>query len=214
MLKIRLARTGKKNQPSFRIVVTEHTSPVKSKYIAVLGHYNPFTKKLVIKEDQATSWMAKGALPSEKVASLMVKAGLKSPVVERLALKRKTSMKKRMEKMALTKQAEKQPQAEISATPSAEEINPELAKETSPELARSESVESTQVTSEMPAEEIFSKPAKTEEVLASPKLYESETTEKAVTPEEIIPKTATEQNSESISEQSSKTAEEETSENP
>ncbi len=152
MLKIRLARTGKKNQPSFRIVVTEHTSAPKSNYLAVVGHYNPFTKKLVIKEDQATSWMAKGALPSGKVASLMVKAGLTSPVVERLALKRKTSMKKRMEKMALAKTSVDQPKAEISAPSEPAKIEKVMPDETKPETALEQNSESTSEKSSEPVE--------------------------------------------------------------
>ena len=45
MLKIRLARAGKRNSPFFRVVLTEHTAPSKSGYKEVLGFFNPISKE-------------------------------------------------------------------------------------------------------------------------------------------------------------------------
>ena len=50
MLKIRLARAWKRNQPFFRVVVTEHTAPTKSWYKEVLGFFNPLTKEFKIND--------------------------------------------------------------------------------------------------------------------------------------------------------------------
>lgn len=97
MLKIRLSRTGRKNQPYFRVVVTRDSAPPKSGYLAVIGHYDPKNKKIVINKEAATSWMAKGAWPSEKVAVLMKKVGLSNKKIEELAEARKLKMKRRME---------------------------------------------------------------------------------------------------------------------
>ena len=41
MLTIRLSRTGRRNRPFFRVVLTEHTKPVKSGYKQVLWWYDP-----------------------------------------------------------------------------------------------------------------------------------------------------------------------------
>ncbi len=77
MLKIRLTRTGKTQQESFRIVVAEHTNAVKGKYTELLGHYQPATKTkpLEIKKDRVEYWISKGAQPSSTVAALLKKHG-------------------------------------------------------------------------------------------------------------------------------------------
>jgi small subunit ribosomal protein S16 len=73
MLKIRLSRTGKRNSPSFRVVVTDHTAPVKAGYIEHIGFYNPQTKSFTINEDKLKLWMKKGATPSDTVNNLLVR---------------------------------------------------------------------------------------------------------------------------------------------
>lgn len=77
MLRIRLTRTGKKQQPSFRIVVAEHGRPVKSKYIEFLGNYVPAAKpkQITIKKDRIEYWIQNGAKPSDTVASLLKREG-------------------------------------------------------------------------------------------------------------------------------------------
>jgi len=50
MLKIRLARAGKRNMPFFRVVLTEHTKASQHGYKEVLGFYNPLTKEFKIKD--------------------------------------------------------------------------------------------------------------------------------------------------------------------
>ena len=71
MLRIRLTRTGKRNQPSYRIVVAEHARPVKGKFIEVLGNYNPRAKKLEIDRSRVDHWVKQGAQPSATVAALL-----------------------------------------------------------------------------------------------------------------------------------------------
>lgn len=71
MLKIRLARHGRRNRPFFRIVLTEHTKPVKSWYKEVLWYRDPINKKLEINVEKAKDWISKGAQPSERVAKML-----------------------------------------------------------------------------------------------------------------------------------------------
>lgn len=73
MQTIRLARTGRRNLASFRVVVTEHTRPVKSGYSEVLGTYDPIRHVFVIKADRVKELIAKGTQVSERVAKLMFK---------------------------------------------------------------------------------------------------------------------------------------------
>ena len=77
MLKIRLTRTGKTQQESFRIVVAEHSNAVKGKYLELVGTYNPATqpKQFNVKKDRVEYWISKGAQPSDTVAVILKKNG-------------------------------------------------------------------------------------------------------------------------------------------
>lgn len=71
MLKIKLARFGKKHQPHYRIVVNEARDKRDGKYVALVGHYTPVApKQLEIDVKAYQEWVKKGAQPTETVASL------------------------------------------------------------------------------------------------------------------------------------------------
>ena len=76
MVKIRLTRTGKKGQPSYRIIVKEERSRRDGKYVTSLGFYNPLTQPPTIKLDKTAyqSWITKGAQPTATVRALFKKA--------------------------------------------------------------------------------------------------------------------------------------------
>ncbi len=76
MLIIRLQRTGKRNQPFFRIVVTEKKSPPKGKYIEKLGSLDPRTKRVTLKVERIKYWLENGAQTSDTVWNLLVKKGI------------------------------------------------------------------------------------------------------------------------------------------
>ena len=78
MLKIRLRRTGAKKQPSYRVVVADSAAPRDGTFLEILGHYNPRTepKTLVVDQDKAKDWLAKGAQPSDPVRRLFAELGL------------------------------------------------------------------------------------------------------------------------------------------
>ena len=73
MIKIRLARTGSKNLPSYRVVVTETRSKRDNKNLAVLGFYDPKTKPETIKIERALldAWCKKGAQLTPAVKKLI-----------------------------------------------------------------------------------------------------------------------------------------------
>ncbi len=72
MLKIRLARAGKRNSPFFKIVLTEHSSPSKSGYKEVLGFYNPLSKEFKIKDlDKVKKYLSTWTQFSPRVEKLM-----------------------------------------------------------------------------------------------------------------------------------------------
>lgn len=92
MLVIRLSRTGKRNQPAYRMVVAEHSSPVQGKCQEIVGFYLPAEdKKLEFKMDRIEHWIKMGAKPSDTVASLLKAKGVPNmeSFIGRRNLKRK-----------------------------------------------------------------------------------------------------------------------------
>lgn len=73
MVVIRLRRTGKTKQPSYRLVVADKRSPRDGKFIEIVGHYNPVRqpKELVVKNDRVRYWLGVGAQPSDTVVRLL-----------------------------------------------------------------------------------------------------------------------------------------------
>jgi len=96
MLKIRLTRRGKKNQPVYRIVVAEHTMPIKGKFIEMLGFYNPRSKEIGLNKEKIEKWLKNGAKPSDTVAMLLKKNDIKVPE-EFQKVKKYVKAKKRKE---------------------------------------------------------------------------------------------------------------------
>lgn len=76
MLAIKLRRIGKKNQPSYRIVIGERRSKVRGKYTEDIGWYNPKSKENTINTERARHWLEKGAQPTESVHNLLVRTGV------------------------------------------------------------------------------------------------------------------------------------------
>ena len=86
MVKIRLRRMGAKKQPTYRFVVADVRSPRDGRFLEILGHYNPRTepKTLVVDQEKAKEWLAKGAQPSDPVRRLFAELGLveRGPISE------------------------------------------------------------------------------------------------------------------------------------
>lgn len=73
MLKIRLRRTGARNQPSYRVVVADSRAARDGAFVDHLGHYNPRTEPptLSIDEEKALKWIRQGAQPTDSVKQLL-----------------------------------------------------------------------------------------------------------------------------------------------
>jgi len=73
MLAIRLHRQGKKNQPFFKIVVTEkQKSSTRGRFVEEIGFYNPLTKERKIVGERVKHWISVGAKPSDTVHNMLV----------------------------------------------------------------------------------------------------------------------------------------------
>lgn len=76
MVKIKLSRSGKKNQPSYRFVVQEAKSKRDGRVIETLGYYLPLESPAIVKlqKDRYQYWLEKGAQPTDTVSKLYKKA--------------------------------------------------------------------------------------------------------------------------------------------
>ncbi len=112
MLMMRLQRVGRKNDPSYRIVVTDkRTGPKSNKHVAILGSYNPKMDHIQLDVDAAKDWLSKGVQPSDTVHNILVGQKVldakkvnplpkKSPIVDEEALAKEQEEKEAAEEAA------------------------------------------------------------------------------------------------------------------
>jgi len=69
---------GRRNRPSYRVVVADSRSPRDGRFIEVIGHYDPLTDPatIVIDEEKALQWLRNGAQPTDTVRRLLGKLGI------------------------------------------------------------------------------------------------------------------------------------------
>jgi small subunit ribosomal protein S16 len=71
MLKIRLKRTGRKNQAFYKIVLMENLSKRNGKSIAELGYYDPIKKLFNLNKTLLYKAINEGAYPTDTVRHLI-----------------------------------------------------------------------------------------------------------------------------------------------
>jgi len=73
MLAIRLSRTGSSKRPHFRVVVSDSKRARDSRFVEVLGHYNPRAVPAVVEvnRERVDYWLKVGARPSDTVRTLL-----------------------------------------------------------------------------------------------------------------------------------------------
>lgn len=73
MLTIRLSRVGRKNDPSFRVIVVDSKKKTKTgNYLEMVGSYDPRSNRIDLKAERIKHWMAHGAQASDTVHNLLV----------------------------------------------------------------------------------------------------------------------------------------------
>jgi small subunit ribosomal protein S16 len=70
---IRLARTGAKKKPHYRVVVIEKANARDGRFVEIVGHYDPRKEpaEIVLKRERIDYWMGKGAKPSDTVRGFL-----------------------------------------------------------------------------------------------------------------------------------------------
>jgi len=78
-VKLRLTRTGAKNNPHFRVVAADSRAPRDGRFIEILGHFDParYPDSVSLKEDRVLHWLRCGAIPSPSVKKLLKAKGIK-----------------------------------------------------------------------------------------------------------------------------------------
>lgn len=73
MLTIRLQRVGRKNDPSFRVILVEAKRAAKTgNYKEMLGSYDARTDRVNLKTDRIKYWISMGTTVSDTVHNLLV----------------------------------------------------------------------------------------------------------------------------------------------
>ncbi len=156
MLVIRLFRTGKSNQPQFKIVVTDKKNPPRGgRFLEVVGSYSPLTKKKDLKAERIMYWMSVGAKPSPTVFNFLVAEkiieGKKIPKHKKA--KKKTEVKPAGEPVAATVQPEKKSEPVSPAQETTVPPEKPVEIKTVPETAVETKTPEEKQTPEKPAEE-------------------------------------------------------------
>jgi small subunit ribosomal protein S16 len=78
MVKIRLARRGRKKLALYDVVVADARAPRDGRFIEKIGTYNPLTNpaSIVLKDDRAFHWLMNGAQPSDTVKAMLSYRGI------------------------------------------------------------------------------------------------------------------------------------------
>lgn len=130
MLKIRLARVGKKNYATFRIIVSDHTKSPKAEAIEILGSYDPNTKPATLRmnDERIKYWLSQGVGYSDTIGDLLAKKGwIKKERVKYTSTNpKKSKAKSAKDETTVTAKAPK-----VEAKPA--ENSPVPQKENSPE---------------------------------------------------------------------------------
>lgn len=132
MLKLRLARVGKKKHPIYRLVVSESTKDMYGNHLEILGQYDPHTKANSFNNERISYWMSVGAQASETVHNLLVVAGLikADKKAKAVSISKKRTAKIEKEKVADLAKAEAKKAAEEAAKAVAETPDEEPVAET------------------------------------------------------------------------------------
>ena len=78
MVKIRLARRGRKKLAMYDVVVADARAPRDGRFIEKIGTYNPLTVPATIdlNDDKAFKWLMNGAQPSDTVKAMLSHRGV------------------------------------------------------------------------------------------------------------------------------------------
>jgi len=166
MLVIRLFRVGKKNQPSFKIVVTEKKNPPRGgRFVEQVGFYNPLTKEKVLNKERIQYWLSKGAQPSDTIHNLLVKEGILE--ARKIPVHKKPKKKEEKTEEKLVTPAEAEPKfSETKSQPT--EPAEGKKKEETPKQEEPKKEEQPKIEEKPKEEKVDEKPVEEEKEVSKP----------------------------------------------
>ena len=138
MLKIRLQRTGRRNNPSYRVVVIESSVAVrKGKSVEVLGTHDTVRKVTSLRNDRIAHWIAQGAQVSDTMHNILVTNGVIEGVKVNALPKKRPIVQQEEETDASADSGASDESSDTgeAASPEAEQTDADDEKESSPPVA-------------------------------------------------------------------------------
>lgn len=143
MLTMRLQRIGRKNEPHYRVVVTDsRNAPKSGKFIEIVGSYNPKLGNVQLAKDRISHWIGNGTQMSDTVHNFFVDQGL-------VAGRKKNKLPK---KHAPIKEIVAETPAEPTVAPVVEEVAVDDVIEEATETESTPEPEVAETPEETPAE--------------------------------------------------------------
>ena len=152
-VKLRLVRTGKKKQPTYRLVAADSRFPRNGRFIEILGTYEPRHDPSVIKfdNDRAVHWLQHGAQPTETVEKLLRISGAWEQFTGK-PLEPVVYPEKKSAPIEASEEVAEEASEEV-AEEASEEVAEEVAEEASEEVAEEVTEEASEEVAEEVAEE-------------------------------------------------------------
>ncbi len=133
---MRLQRIGRKNNPSYRVIVTDsRNAPSRGRHVDFIGSYDPLLGRVQIDAAKAKHWLSHGVQPSDTVYNFLISEKIiegkkrnalsrKSPIIDEAKLKAEAEAKAAKE--AAEKAAKEAAEAEALAAKEAAEAPVEV----------------------------------------------------------------------------------------
>lgn len=111
MLRIRLQRIGRRNDPTYRVVVVESSVAAKKGVpVELLGIHDVLRKKTTLNKERITHWLGQGAQPSDTMHNVLITNGVMTGK-KRNVLPKKTPVVKQSEEDTDTEQKDSSTEA-------------------------------------------------------------------------------------------------------
>jgi small subunit ribosomal protein S16 len=159
MVKIRLARRGRKKLAMFDVIVADARAPRDGRFIEKIGTYNPLTNpaSIVLNDDRAFHWLMNGAQPSDTVKAMlsyrgiMLKKHLQIGVVKGALTQEQADNK--LAEWLKSKEAKIQSKRETLTQSRQEQIKARKEAESKVREARADAIRKKQLVAAAPAEQ-------------------------------------------------------------
>ncbi|MCD4694020.1 30S ribosomal protein S16 [bacterium] len=133
MLTIRLSRTGKRNKPMYRMIISEKARTPQGRALEIFGFYNPHDKILEVKEDRIKYWISKGAQMSPTVNNLLIDKKIiegEKVKASKVGKKKKEEKGETGNKDSIKEEVKEEKKGEVSSKDSAKaEVKEEIKEE-------------------------------------------------------------------------------------